>query len=81
MELENLHVLSAYLKKWSYQENRLSFSYSYFTERGYGRDFVDMRVAAPQNMVNDFLNRLMYRAKEKGSGSLRIVNEWMFSEN
>jgi pentatricopeptide repeat protein len=34
-----------------------------------------MRVAAPQNMVNDFLNRLMYRAKEKGSGSLRIVNE------
>ncbi len=75
MELENLHVLSAYLKKWSYQENRLSFSYSYFTERGYGRDFVDMRVAAPQNMVNDFLNRLMYRAKEKGSGSLRIVNE------
>ncbi len=75
MDLENLHVLSAYLKKWSYQENRLSFSYSYFTERGYGRDIVDMRVAAPQSMANDFLNRMTYRAKEKGAAALKIVNE------
>lgn len=75
MDLENIHVLSAYLKKWSYQENRLSFSYSYFTERGYGRDFVDMRVASPQSMINDFLNRLVYRAKEKSSVSIKIVNE------
>jgi len=75
MELENLHVLSAYLKKWSYHENRLSFSYSYFTESGYGRDFVDLRVAAPQTMVNDFLNRLMYRVKEKGATTIRIINE------
>jgi tetratricopeptide (TPR) repeat protein len=75
MDLESLHVLSAYLKKWSYQENRLSFSYSYFTERGYGRDFVDMRVASPQSMINDFLNRLVYRAKEKGTTTIKIINE------
>jgi len=79
MEMGNLHVLSTYLKKWSYHENRLSLSYSYFTEKGYGRDIIDMRVGAPHYMVNDFLNRMVGKVKEsyseKGDIIIKIFNE------
>jgi hypothetical protein len=83
MDTANLHLLSTYLKKWSYQDNRISISFSYFTELGYGRQFIDMRINSPQNMVNEFLNRAVYRVKENyiESGkvaaefSLRLINE------
>lgn len=78
MEVGNLHVLSTYLKKWSYHDNRLSLSYSYFTENGYMRDFIDLRISAPHNMVNDILNRMVNKAKEKYENRdtpIRIVNE------
>jgi tetratricopeptide (TPR) repeat protein len=83
MEKGNLHLLSTYLKKWSYHENRLSLSYSYFTEQGYERDIIDMRISSPQNMVNEFLNKVMYKAKDKlvlgpienTEISLQLVNE------
>jgi tetratricopeptide (TPR) repeat protein len=83
MEAGHLHLLSTYLKKWSYQENRLTLSYSFFTEKGYGRHMVDMRVNAPQNMVNDFLNKVVYKAKEiftEGAETgteptVRLINE------
>ena len=83
MESGNLHLLSTYLKKWSYQENRISISYSYFTEAGYGRQVVDMRINSPQNMVNEFLNRAIYKVKESFQNNddsstesmIRLVNE------
>jgi len=83
MEIGNLHLLSTYLKKWSYQENRLTLSYSYFTEQGYGRNMIEMRIGSPQGMVNEFLNRVVYKAKEamarENGGvtetSIRLVNE------
>ena len=59
-----VHLLSTYLKKWSYQESRLSLSYSFFTELGYGRNMVDMRISSPQGMVNEFLNRVVNKVKE-----------------
>jgi len=83
METGNFHLLSTYLKKWSYQENRISVSYSYFTELGYGRQVIDMRINSPQNMVNEFLNRSIYKIKEffqntgqtNGDFTLKLVNE------
>ncbi len=78
MSIGNLHVLSTYLKKWSYHDNRLSLSYSYFTENGYGRDIVDMRISAPHNMVNEVLNRMVNKAKENFEGGntvIKIINE------
>jgi tetratricopeptide (TPR) repeat protein len=83
MDRSNLHLLSTYLKKWSYQDNRFSLSFSYFTEKGYSRDIIDMRISSPQNMVNEFLNRVMYKAKDRISNQkkesadllLQLVNE------
>ena len=83
MENGNLHLLSTYLKKWSYQENRLSLSYSYFTALGYGRSIVDMRINSPQIMVNELLNKLIYKVREEISSrsqkpqdtSIKFVNE------
>jgi tetratricopeptide (TPR) repeat protein len=76
MDTGNLHLLSTYLKKWSYQENRISVSYSYFTELGYGRQAIDMRINSPQNMVNEFLNRSIYKVKEFYQNSDRINGEF-----
>ena len=64
MEAGNLHLLSTYLKKWSYQENRITLSYSYFSESGYTRNKLDMRINSPQIMVNEFLNNLVNKAKD-----------------
>ena len=83
MDTGNLHLLSTYLKKWSYQENRLSISYSYFTEMGYGRQYLDMRISSPQNMVNELLNRAVYKVKEvaissrkeSGDFTIKLANE------
>ena len=83
MDTGNLQILSTYLKKWSYQENRISVSYSYFTELGYGRQVIDMRINSPQNMVNEFLNRSIYKVKDsyqnsdkiKGDFTIKLVNE------
>jgi tetratricopeptide (TPR) repeat protein len=56
----------------------MSLSYSYFTEKGYGRDIVDMRISAPHNMVNEVLNRMVNKAKDKFNEDqvvIKIVNE------
>jgi len=58
-------------------------SFSFFTEQGYGRQFIDLRINSPQNMVNEFLNRAIYKVKESLQNaaegpddiSLRLVNE------
>ncbi|APF20047.1 tetratricopeptide repeat protein [Caldithrix abyssi] len=65
MDFFNLHLLSTYLKKWSYNDNKVTFNYSYCCEIGYDRSHVDMRLGSPVNMVNEFLNNVFHRAKEK----------------
>ena len=76
METANLHLLSTYLKKWSYHDNRISISYSYFTELGYGRQFIDLRINSPQNMVNEFLNRAVYKVKDNYLNSDQVRDEF-----
>ncbi len=65
MNFFNLHLLSTYLKKWSYMDNRITFNYSFCCEAGYDRSHVDMRISSPANMVNEFLNHVFHRAKDK----------------
>jgi len=64
MSIGNLNLLSTYLKKWSYQDNRISISFSYFTELGYGRQMIDLRINSAQNMANEFLSRAINRVKD-----------------
>ena len=64
MDICELNILSVYLKKWSYNDNRINLSFSFFTDAGYGRSAVDMRINNPQIMVNEFLNNVVYRTKE-----------------
>lgn len=73
MDTCELNILSVYLKKWSYNDNRINLSFSFFTDTGYGRSAVDMRINAPQIMVNDFLNNVIYKSKEYFSN---IENEY-----
>jgi tetratricopeptide (TPR) repeat protein len=64
METCELNILSTYLKKWSYNDNRINLSFSFFTELGYGRSAVDIRINNIQNMINEFLNNVVYKTKE-----------------
>jgi len=83
MEICELNILSVYLKKWSYHDNRINLSFSFFTDVGYGRSAVDMRINNPQVMVNEFLNNVVYRTKEYftnieheyASASMKIMSD------
>ena len=68
MEFNHLYLLSTYLKKWSFGDSRISLNYSFCMNGTYVRNYVDMRMSAPLNMVNEFMNHCFYRAKEQVSG-------------
>jgi len=71
----NLHLLSAYLKKWSYNENKITINYSFCAECGYERSFIDLRIAAPAHMTNEIMNNIFYKAKEVGLRSKKKGEE------
>lgn len=88
MESNHLYLLSTYLKKWSFGENRFSLNYSFCMNDQYIRNYIDMRIASPVNMMNDFLNHCFHRAKElqsemneaipeaeQGNGTITLVGE------
>ncbi len=64
MEFYNLYLLSTYLKKWSFPDNRISLNYSFSLGDIYERNHIDMRLGSPTNMVNELLNHIFHRAKE-----------------
>jgi len=64
MKTADLNILSTYLKKWSYHDNRISLAFSFFTELGYGRNSVDMRINSTHIMISDFLNNVVYKIKD-----------------
>ncbi len=81
MEPVNIYILSVYLKKWSYAENKLTINFSYCTESQYERGQVALKIASPHNMANEMMNNVFSAAREKlnegdeGSGNVVLVNE------
>ena len=65
MEFSNLHLLSTYLKKWSYNDNKITLNYSFCFEDQYERNRIEMRIGSPVNLLNEFLNHVFHRAKER----------------
>ncbi len=64
MEFNELYLLSSYLKKWSFGDNRISINYSFTMNGAYKRSHIDMRLGAPANMVNEILNHVFHEAKD-----------------
>ncbi len=65
METYQLYLLSIYLKKWSYTDNRIAINYSFCYEYGYARQRIEMRIGAPANLLNEILSHLFSKAKEE----------------
>jgi len=65
MESTNLYLLSTYLKKWSFNDHRITLNYSFNYDVGYERNRIEMRIGSPANMVNEFLNSVFHTAKDK----------------
>jgi len=64
MDFNELYLLSTYLKKWSFGENRITLNYSFTINDTYERGHLDMRLGSPLNLVNEFLNHVFHNAKE-----------------
>lgn len=64
MQFHELYLLSTYLKKWSYNDNRITLNYAFCMDEIYERNHEEMRLGSPVNMVNEFLNTVFHRAKE-----------------
>lgn len=64
MDFNELYLLSTYLKKWSFGDNRISINYSFMLAGKYKRSHIDMRIGSPVNMVNEILNHIFHEAKE-----------------
>ncbi len=68
MGFNELYLLSTYLKKWSFGENRISLNYSFTINETYERNSIDMRLGSPVNMVNELLNHIFHGSKNLMGG-------------
>lgn len=80
MEQSGLFILSAYLKKWSYGENKLTVNYTYCMDDSYQRKHKELRISKSINMVIEFLNQIKKDAEQLKENSdsdisAEIVND------
>jgi tetratricopeptide (TPR) repeat protein len=81
MEQQKLHILSVYLKKWSYGENKVTVNYSLSVGNNYYRKHRDQKLAKATNMVNELLAQILKDAKslegknEKAQIQIKLINE------
>ncbi|MBD3225724.1 MAG: hypothetical protein GF313_13430 [Caldithrix sp.] len=61
----NVYLLSIYLKKWSYTDNRIALNYSFCFNDMYVRNRIEMRIGVPTNLMNEIINHLIFRVKEE----------------
>ena len=76
MDSANIYLLSVYLKKWSYNDNRFTINYSFCVENyEYHRKYIDLRAGRNHNLVDDLINQVIRDAKSfSESSNLNIVN-------
>jgi tetratricopeptide (TPR) repeat protein len=75
----NLHILSAYLKKWSYKDNKLTVNFTFCLNGNYQRKHKELRLGQTAGMVNELLNQIVKDAKNSGnsvskSNTITLVN-------
>ncbi len=77
MDYKNLHILSVYLKKWSYGENKITLNYSFCAGEKYHRKHRDLKMAKVSNMVKDILSHAIKDAKSDDGNAFQVkmVNE------
>ncbi|KAA3611331.1 MAG: hypothetical protein D8M58_15305 [Calditrichaeota bacterium] len=72
---QHLHLLSVYLKKWSYGENKLTLNFSFCLGDKYHRKHRDLKIAKATNMVNEILSQVIKEAKSEKGSTIKVVNE------
>lgn len=63
MEQSTIYILSIYLKKWSYGDNKLTFNYTLCFENEYLRKHKEIRFSKPATMISEILAQLIKDAK------------------
>jgi hypothetical protein len=64
MEDNGLYILSAYLKKWSYGDNKLTVNYTFCMADSYHRKHRELRIAKSNLMVAELLGQLTKDASQ-----------------
>ncbi len=82
MEPVNIYILSVYLKKWSYGDNKFTINFSYCTNSQYERGQISLKIASPHTLASELMNVIFTEAREKLSGentngkvNIALVNE------
>ncbi|MCB0281417.1 MAG: hypothetical protein H6627_06655 [Calditrichae bacterium] len=79
MKPSALYVLSAYLKKWSYADNKLTINYTFCINDGYYRKHKELRLNKTAPMISELLGQLLKDAKNGNSAPsdepVRFVGE------
>ena len=80
MEQQKLHLLSVYLKKWSYGENKLTINYSFCVQGKYYRKHRELKLVKALKMVSEISAQLIKDAKNTERNSdvgfqVKLTNE------
>jgi len=80
MEQAGLFILSAYLKKWSYGENKLTVNYTFCIDDSYFRKHKELRISKSTSMVADLIAQINKDIAQindisDSHSSVQIVNE------
>lgn len=59
MEQSTIYILSVYLKKWSYGDNKLTFNYTFCVDDDYYRKHKEIRFSKLTNMVKELMDQII----------------------
>lgn len=68
-----IFLLSAYLKKWSYGDNKLTFNYSLCADDQYVRKHKEFRITRVSSMISEILAQIINDAGETSPGVPKVI--------
>jgi len=76
----DLYILSAYLKKWSYKDNKITVNFTFCINGNYQRKHKELRFVQTPSMVKELLSQIVKDAKNSintgtESSNITLVNE------
>ncbi len=80
MEQSAVYILSAYLKKWSYGDNKLTFNYTFCVNDEYLRKQKEIRFSKPAPMANEIINQIMKDARITQNNDTNNKPVYVFNE-
>jgi tetratricopeptide (TPR) repeat protein len=73
MVQNSIYLLSVYLKKWSYGDNKITFNYTFCSNDHYVRKHKELRVNKVSNMISDLLGQVIKESSNQDQKKSRFI--------